>query len=440
MHKVDFETLSGGFYKLSLAERLERVARFSELSKEEVDIISGKSSLKKEQADHLIENTIGIFPMPLGVANYFNIDGVDRFIPMCVEETSIIAAASANAKWVRNRGCINTWTEGRLIIGQVQLPNVSDTELTLRKLTENRNDMIDLANQRLSGLVRRGGGIKDIEFRTLERSDKQGSMVVLHLLCDPCDAMGANLINQACEALKPPVEEQTGEKVGLCILSNLVDSRLACARVTLSDVDEEQGTGIEEASIFAESDPHRACTHNKGILNGIDPILIATGNDWRATEAGIHAYAARTGSYQPVATWRYSPLKRQLIGILRVPMAVGTVGGVTKVHPSAKVALKILKVSSAEELGRICGAVGLVQNMGALKALATVGIVKGHMSLHAKNLAIAAGANEMEIPRLVSELGQLISMKKTISVSVAKELLVKIRPTAVDHVSATHPR
>jgi hydroxymethylglutaryl-CoA reductase len=250
-------------------------------------------------------------------------------------------------------------------------------------------------------------------------------MLVIHILCDPCDAMGANLINQICEALKPRIEEVTGERVGLCILSNLVDTKLVAAEVILRNIDPSVGKGIQEATLFAQADPYRAATHNKGVLNGIDPILIATGNDWRAVEAGVHAYAARRGKYQPVTDWRMEG--SDLVGRIEVPMALGIAGGVTRLHPTARVALKMLKVTRAEDLARICAAVGLVQNLGALKALATVGIVKGHMQLHAANLAIAAGAEIHEVAEVRDRLAQILKIEKTINLTRAKEILEAVR-------------
>jgi hydroxymethylglutaryl-CoA reductase len=250
-------------------------------------------------------------------------------------------------------------------------------------------------------------------------------MFVLHVLCDPCDAMGANLINQVCESLKPQVENITGENVGLCILSNLVDGRLSTAEVVIHNIDPKLAEGICEATVFAKTDPYRATTHNKGVLNGIDPILIATGNDWRAVEAGIHAYASRSGRYQPVTDWkRVGP---DLVGRIEVPMAVATVGGVTRIHPLAKIALKILGVEHSDDLARICAAVGLVQNLAALKALSTVGIVRGHMELHASNLALAAGSNQGEMIEVRSRLTQMLKEKKGIGITAAKEILQEIR-------------
>ena len=416
-----------GFHRLSQDERRSRVATLCDLSTEEMDVLSGKNPLSPDISEHLIENVIGTFQIPLGVATNFKIDGRDLLIPMAVEETSIIAACSASAKWVKNQGSIRTYMKGNLIIGQVQIPSVKNVEHAVKVLTEKREMLVALANACVPGLVARGGGIHDIVIREIspELNYGQHSMLVLHVLCDPCDAMGANLINQVCEALKPRVEELTSEKVGLCILSNLVDTKLACAEVIIRNVDEVVGRGIVEATRFAKADPYRAATHNKGVLNGIDPILIATGNDWRAVEAGIHAFAARTGRYQPVTDWKMD--QGDLIGTFEAPLVVGTVGGMTRVHPTAKVALKMLGVSKADDLARICAAVGLIQNLGALKALATVGIVKGHMQLHAANLAIAAGADAHEIAAVRDRLSQILKIENHINLTHAKEALEFVR-------------
>ena len=422
-----------GFHRISREERLERVQEICGLTDDDLDLISNKKNISHQIAEHLIENVIGYFPIPLGVATNFNIDGRDILIPMAVEETSIIAAASATAKWVRTQGVITTYAKGNLIIGQIQLPQVKDVRRARDILHENRENIIHFANRCLPGLVSRGGGIRDIAIRELDRpsafsekpSDIRSKMLVIHLLCDPCDAMGANLINQVCEAIKPEIETLTGENVGLCILSNLVDSKLAGAEVIVRNIDKKVGRGIEEACLFAKADPYRAATHNKGVLNGIDPILIATGNDWRAIEAGIHAYAARSGTYQPISYWRMNG--NDLIGKIEIPMAVGTVGGVTRLHPIAKIALKMMGIQRAEELARICAAVGLIQNLGALKALATVGIVKGHMQLHAANLALAAGAEVHEIAEVRARLTEVLRVERTISLTKAREILNEIR-------------
>jgi hydroxymethylglutaryl-CoA reductase len=420
---------SESFHRLSRKQRLQRVQQACDLTQEEASVLSGDTPLPHEIAEHLIENVVGYFPIPLGVATHFKIDGREYLIPMAVEETSIIAAASATAKWVGREGSIRTYSKGNLIIGQVQLPNVQNVATARKVLHENRELLIGLANACLPGLVARGGGIRDLAVRELERPTGDGTMLVLHLLCDPCDAMGANLINQVCEAIKPRVESLTGEKVGLCILSNLVDGKLAVAEVVVRNIDPVVGKGIEEATLFAKADPYRAATHNKGVLNGIDPILIATGNDWRAVEAGVHAFASRSGRYQPVTDWRMEG--SDLIGKIEIPLAVGTVGGVTRLHPTAKVALKMLSVNHSDDLARICAAVGLVQNLGALKALATVGIVKGHMQLHAANLAIAAGAEIHEIGLVRDRLTEVLKLEKNINLSRAKEILEAVRVAAV---------
>jgi hydroxymethylglutaryl-CoA reductase len=417
--------LTEGLHRLTREERLLRVQEFCSLSTEDVDVLSGKIQMPTSIAEHLIENVIGYFPIPMGVATNFNIDGRDLLIPMAVEETSIIAAASATAKWVSREGSIRTYAKGNLIIGQVQMPQVKDAKTARKILHKERAMLMALANACVPGLVNRGGGVRDLVVRELPRPSNDGSMVVLHILCDPCDAMGANLINQVCEALKPRVEELTGEKVGLCILSNLVDTKLVVAEVILRNIDPVVGKGIQEATVFARADAYRAATHNKGVLNGIDPILIATGNDWRAVEAGIHAYAARSGKYQPVTDWHMDG--RDLVGRIEIPMAVGIYGGVTRIHPTARVAIKMLGVTKAEDLARVCAAVGLVQNLGALKALATVGIVKGHMQLHAANLAIAAGAEIHEIAQVRDRLAKVLLVEKSINLTHAREILESMR-------------
>jgi len=419
------------FHRLSRTERLERLKEACGLNAEDISVLSSEATPAFSLAEHLIENAVGFFSIPLGVATNFKIDGRELFIPMAVEETSIIAAASATAKWVTREGSIRTYSQGNLIIGQVQLPQVRDVKNARQVLHENRELLMGLANACIPGLVARGGGVRDLAVRELERPTGDGTMLVLHLLCDPCDAMGANLINQVCEAIKPRIQKLTGEHVGLCILSNLVDSKLAVAEVVIRNIDPQLGFGIEEATLFAKADPYRAATHNKGVLNGIDPILIATGNDWRAVEAGVHAYAARSGKYGPVTEWKMQGL--DLVGRIEIPLAVGTVGGVTRLHPTARVAMKILGVTRADELARICAAVGLVQNLGALKALSTVGIVKGHMQLHAANLAIAAGAEIHEIASVRDRLAEILKEEKNINLTRAKEVLQAVRISHSPH-------
>ena len=419
------EKLFEGFKSISRSDRLKRLQKICDLSEADLNILSGKTPFNHDLAENFIENVVGVFPIPLGIATYFCIDGRDVAIPMAVEESSIVAAASATAKWLRKqKASIHTSSLGRYIIGQVQFPSVSNVEKAKESILKHRTKLLEIANQVVPNLVSRGGGVEDIEIRSLKRVDGQ-EMLVLHLHCDPCDAMGANLINQVCETIKPHLEEWTGEKVALCILSNLVDTKLTRAELRVPNIDLELGHGIEEASIFAETDPYRAATHNKGVLNGIDSIAIATGNDWRAVEAGVHSYCSRKGQYKPVSTWHMED--NTLVGILEAPIVVGSVGGVTRLHPTANVCMKILGVKKASDLSRIMAAVGLVQNLGALRALSTVGIVNGHMNLHAANLAIAAGAEKNEIPKVQNYLSSFIRSKKMLTLGLAREALLKTR-------------
>ena len=414
-----------GFSKLTRAERFERLTEMGALSVEDVKFLSAGGIKDIDLAEKFIENVIGYFQLPLGVATNFIIDGEDYAIPMAVEETSIIAAASKTAKWIRDsQGSITTDVLGHLIIGQIQIAKVSDFERFNTQIEANKAEFIKAANRDVAhGLVERGGGVTDIQIRRVPRGDG-GDMAVIHVLADPCDAMGANIMNQVCEYLKHPVQEVTGETVTMCILSNLVDTKLTRARVTMK-IDEQTGKAIEEASLFAQQDPYRAATNNKGVLNGIDPILVATGNDWRAVEAGVHAYASRDGQYRSITKWTYQ--NGELTGELVAPIVVGTVGGVTKLHPTAKMCLKMLSVENASHLSRICASVGLVQNLGALRALTTVGIIEGHMKLHIKNLTLGAGALEREAPFVQKRLEEILMLRKRISLHNAIEVLRELR-------------
>lgn len=423
------QELGQGFHRISREERIKRLRAACQLTDEEAGLLLGREAIPPSLAEHFVENVLGFFPVPFGVATHFVIDGQPRLIPMVVEETSIIAAASATAKWIRTSGGeISTEAVGRHIIGQIQIPSITNVARFRDAFGQHREELVALANRCVPSLTARGGGISDVSVRVVPRKDDSGEMAVLHLLCDPCDAMGANLINQVCEALKPEVERLTHEKVGLCILSNLVDTKKVRAQVVLRDLDPQVAQGIAEASLFAESDPYRACTHNKGVLNGIDPILIATGNDWRAVEAGIHAYASRSGTYSPITRWTAEG--SSLTGVFEAPLAVGVVGGVTRTHPMARICLKIMGVSKGEELARVCAGVGLVQNLGALRALSTVGIVRGHMQLHAANLAIAAGAHGPEIGEVRDQLAQVLQEQKRITLTHAVEILENLRSAA----------
>lgn len=425
-NKVDgMQELFQGFSKLGREERLARLVEMGALSQEDVRFLKNGAPVSVELAEKFIENVLGFFQMPLGVAANFEIDGEAVVIPMAVEETSIIAAASKTAKWIREHGRITTEMIGREIIGQIQIAKVRDYKNLLEIVKANEAEWVALANKDVAhGLVARGGGVKRLEVRRVDRGDGS-DMAVIHVYADPCDAMGANIVNQVCEYLKIPVESATGEKVTMCILSNLVDSRLTRARVEMTGLDPELMEKIEEASLFAQRDPYRAATNNKGVLNGIDPILIATGNDWRAVEAGVHAYATQSGQYRSITRWKREG--NVLVGIFEAPIILGIVGGVTTLHPTAKMCLRMLCVKSAEELSRICAAVGLVQNLGALRALTTVGIIEGHMKLHIKNLTLGAGANEREMPFVVKRLEEILTIDKRISLSQAVEVLKELR-------------
>lgn len=417
-----------GFSKLSRAERFQRLVDMGALSPEDVAYLCDGGIRKLDLGDKLIENVIGYFQLPLGVATNFCIDGDDYVIPMAVEETSIIAALSKTAKWIRKQGHITTEVLGDCILGQIHIPRVENFERLEACFKEHRASLIEKANQDVAAtMVQRGGGVTDMVLRRLPRPDG-GDMAVIHLSMNSCDAMGANIINQVLEYLKEPIEALSQEKVGLCILSNLNDQKLARARVVINNVDQDLGERIQEASLFAEIDPYRAATHNKGVMNGIDPLLIATGNDWRAVEAGVHAYASRSGAYQAISHWRYQD--GVLTGELTAPLVVGTVGGVTALHPTAQLCLKMLGVTSASHLSRVLAAVGLVQNLGAINALCTEGIIQGHMKLHIDNLLLVAGANDDELPVLKKRLQHWLTLHRRVSLKHATKLLAELRHAA----------
>ena len=417
-----------GFSKLTRSERFERLIELGALTSDDVSYLREGGIHDLNFADKLIENGIGYFQLPLGVATNFCIDGRDYVIPMAVEETSIIAALSKTAKWIKQQGKIETEVNGDCILGQIQLAKVRDFDRFSTLFEENKLFLIEKANDDVAqSMVMRGGGIKDMWLRRIV-SDEGDDMAVIHLTLNSCDAMGANMINQVLEYLKDPIEAITEEKVTMCILSNLNDEKLTTARVTIKGVDPILGQRLQDASRFAELDPYRAATHNKGVMNGMDPVVIATGNDWRAVEAGVHAYATRTGSYQAISRWRYN--EGVLVGTLTAPVVVGTVGGVTGVHPTAKLCLRMMGVTSANELSRIIAAVGLVQNLGAIVALSTEGIIQGHMKLHIDNLMLVAGANEEEVPLLKKCLQQWLHHNRRISLNNALEFLAELRRAA----------
>lgn len=414
-----------GFSKLNHKQRLNVLKSAGLIDETDINYLEKGGLQNVHLGEKFVENVLGYFQIPLGVATNFLINGKEFIIPMAVEETSIIAAASKTAKWIRENGSITTGVKGTDIIGQIQFAKIKNFEAFEKNILQQKNYLIELANKEVAfGMVARGGGITDLKVRRIDRGDGY-FMGVIHVYMNPCDAMGANVINQVCEFLKEPLEQFTNEKVLMCILSNLVDTKITQAKIILNNINSELALKIEEASRFAELDPYRATTNNKGVLNGIDPILVATGNDWRAVDAGIHSYAAMTGQYKSITKWRAEGT--QLTGEISAPIIVGTVGGVTALHPTAKLALKILGIQSAAELSQVIAAVGLVQNLGALKALTTVGIIEGHMKLHIKNLSLGAGATEKEMPFLVKKLENILALTKRISLSTATEALTDFR-------------
>jgi hydroxymethylglutaryl-CoA reductase len=398
------------FYNLSLPERLQRLVEETGLTDEEAQALSGSAGLTPEGADHMVENVVGTFALPVGVTQHFLINGREVLVPMAIEEPSVIAAASFMAKLARTGGGFTASTTPPEMIAQVQVLDLVDPQAARIRLLEHREELLALANQVDPVIQKLGGGARDLQVRLIETSPI-GPFLVVHIIYDVRDAMGANAVNTVAERLTPQIERISGGRVLLRILSNLADRRLARARCTIkADAlafeafsSDEVIDGIIQAWAFAAADPYRAATHNKGIMNGIDPIVIATGNDWRAVEAGAHAYAARSGRYTSLSTWGRDE-EGNLVGTLEMPMAVGIVGGATRVHPAARAALKLMGVKSASELAEVIVSVGLAQNLGALRALATEGIQRGHMTLHARQVAVAAGAKGEEIERLAVQL------------------------------------
>jgi hydroxymethylglutaryl-CoA reductase len=411
-----------GFYKKSIKERLDIVKDFAELSDEDIRVLTTNSSgVDMDIMDQLVENVIGCMPLPLGIATNFLINGKDYMIPMAIDETSVIAGASHGAKIIRESGGIIAIAPDSLMIGQIQVTNTSAPYAASVKILQKKEEIIKEANKVDPILVSLGGGLKDIETTILDT--EIGKMIDVHLIIDVRDAMGANAINSIAEKIAPIFEEITGGKVCLKILSNLADKRLVKAIVTIKKeiIGEEAVDGIVKAYQFANATPYRAATHNKGVMNGVSALALATGNDFRALEAGVHSYAARSGQYKPISIWE-KDAKSNLTGSIEFPAVVGIVGGVSKLHPVARVALKILNVKSASELGTVFGALGLVQNYVILKELATVGIQKGHMSLHAKNIAMMAGASG----ELVDKIAEKMVKENCIRLDIAQKFLKEI--------------
>ncbi|CUK05355.1 hydroxymethylglutaryl-CoA reductase, degradative [Achromobacter xylosoxidans] len=420
------------FRALTPAQRLAAIADAAGLTPEERQQLAEPGALGLDRADGMIENVIGAFELPLGVAGNFQVNGRDVLVPMAVEEPSVVAAASFMAKLARENGGFETSSTRPLMRAQVQVLGLTDPHGARVALLRERERIVKLANSRDQVLIGLGGGCQDIEAHVFADTPR-GPMLVLHLIVDVRDAMGANTVNTMAEAVAPLVEEITGATVRLRILSNLADLRLSRARVRLTpqtlDTKDRSGAeiieGVLDAYVFAATDPYRAATHNKGIMNGIDPVIVATGNDWRAVEAGAHAYACRDGRYTSLTHWE-KDASGALVGTLEMPMPVGLVGGATKTHPLARLALKIMAVRSAQELGEIAVAVGLAQNLGALRALATEGIQRGHMALHARNIALTVGAVGAEIDQLARRMAE----EKDVRADRALALLEELRKPA----------
>lgn len=418
-----------GFYNLPLGERLDKLAESAGLGSDELAAFQ-TSGLSADQADHMVENAVGTFGLPLGIGLNFVVNGREVLVPMVIEEPSVVAGASFMAKLVRAGGGFTVITSAPEMIGQMQVLEVKDLMAASMELHEHKAELLTEADSIDPVLKKFGGGARDLEIRIIEDSPI-GPFLVVHLIYDVRDAMGANAVNTACEKLAPHIEQITGGRVHLRILSNLADRRLAKASCTVplkelafTNADgrtftgEQVRDGIIEAWAFAAADPYRAATHNKGIMNGVDAVVIATGNDWRAIEAGAHAYAARDGRYTSLSTWG-KDADGNLTGELEVPMAVGIVGGATKVHPAAKAALKLMGVKTAAELAGIIASVGLAQNLAALRALATEGIQRGHMSLHARQVAIAAGATGEQIEKVAAQM----VAEKVVRIDRAEDIL-----------------
>ena len=421
-----------GFYNWSLDARLDHIAQWAELTGQESAVLRGVAGLDAARADQMIENAVGVHSLPLGIAANFVINGRDVLVPMAVEEPSVVAGASLAAKLARTGGGFEALSTPPEMIGQLQVLDIADLWSARFDLLAAGKELVELANSTDPVIVGLGGGARDLRVRVFETTPV-GPMLIVHLIFDCRDAMGANAVNTACEALAPRIEEITGGRVVLRILSNLADERMARARCSIPEASlafegfpgERVAQGIFEAYAFAAIDPYRAATHNKGIMNGVDPVVIATGNDWRAVEAGAHAYAARSGQYTSLSHWARDGRGR-LVGTLDMPMAVGIVGGATRVHPTAAVALKILGVQTARELAEIIVSVGLAQNLAALRALATEGIQRGHMRLHARQVAVAAGALGDEVPHVAARM----AVEDQVRPDRAEAILAEVRSTS----------
>ncbi|MEZ4249929.1 MAG: hydroxymethylglutaryl-CoA reductase, degradative [Polyangiales bacterium] len=411
-----------GFYRLDVDGRLDEIRTRFGLTEEDVAVLRDGGRLGVARADKMVENCVGVFGLPIGLGLNFLLNDREYVVPMVVEEPSIVAAVSNMARTVRQGGGFRAEADESVMIGQVQILDAPNPEQAVKALRDAKARLLDHANAVHPNMKRRGGGARDIEVRVFE---DPYPMIVLHLLVDCGEAMGANAINAMAEGVADLVEELTGGRVNLRILSNLADRRCARAWCKIPEIHlggngfkgPEVAEGIVQAYRFAAVDPYRAATHNKGIMNGVDAVAIATGNDWRSVEAGAHAFAARSGHYTSLTKWWRED--GHLHGFIELPMAVGVVGGSTNVHPTIGVLRKILGIESAAELGMVMAAVGLSQNMGALRALSTEGINRGHMTLHARSVALAAGAEG----KLVDEIAAELVAMGQIKIDVAQDLL-----------------
>lgn len=412
-----------GFYKLSSMERLKFVQEFAGLSDDDIKLLQKTGALGLEQANRMIENVIGTTELPLGIATNFLINGKDYLVPMAIEEPSVVAAASNAAKIARSRGGFYTESTPSIMIGQVQLVDVKNPSKAKETILAQKKQILSKANGQDPFLVKLGGGAVDLEAHVIDTP--QGSMVITHLLVDVRDAMGANVINTMCEAVAPMIGELAGGKVSLRIVSNLATHRMARAKATFSREalgGEEAVEGVLRAYAFAAADPYRCATHNKGVMNGIIAVALATANDTRALEAGAHAYASKDGAYKSLTHWERD-VNGNLVGSIELPVAVGVIGGATGVHPVAKICRKILGVKTARELGEVMAAVGLAQNLAAMRALVAEGIQAGHMKLHARNMATMAGAKG----ELIDIVARKMVMEKKIRLDRAVEILRELK-------------
>jgi hydroxymethylglutaryl-CoA reductase len=407
---VDSSRLEG-FYKLSVSERREMLADIAKLTPEQVEAWSSSGELSEDSADRMIENVIGTYSLPIGVATNFIIDGDHYLIPFVLEEPSVVAAASNMAKRCHSKGGFTSDNDDPVMIGQIQVVSCKDPEAAIASILQNSAELVESCNSVDPILVKFGGGCRDIQARIIETDS--GPMVIVHILVDCRDAMGANAVNTMAETIAPKVEGLTGGTVILRIISNLAVHRLArvSAVFTPEEMSEKgdaaQGSevidGVLQAYHFAKADPFRATTHNKGIMNAISPIAIACGQDWRAVESGAHSYAAHERVYGSLTHWEKDD-GGNLVGSIELPMAVGLVGGAVRVHPAAQANVALLGINSADDLAKVMAAAGLAQNLGALRALATVGIQAGHMKLHVRNMAVTAGAEGAEVDIVASRL------------------------------------